>query len=124
MLGKISTTLLVIVGLINIAPIIVFFSPDKTKKLYGLPIDGENLTILMRHRGVLLSLIGLALIYAAFKPDVRMAVIIAALISKIAFIFLTFTSNGYSPEIKQVAMIDVGAMVLLAVVVGIQFYGK
>ena len=68
MLNKISTIFLILVGLINLAPIMVFFSPDKTKRLYGLPIEGENLTILMRHRGVLLALVGLALIYAAFKP--------------------------------------------------------
>ncbi|NNF00985.1 MAG: hypothetical protein HKN25_18355 [Pyrinomonadaceae bacterium] len=122
MLEKAASAILILVGLVNIAPVIVFFFPGQTKKLYGLPIEGENLMILMRHRGVLLALVGLALIYAAFKPEFRMAAIIAAFISKIVFIFLTFTSTGYSPEIRQVALIDVGAMVLLGVVLGIQFY--
>ena len=124
MLEKIASVILVLVGLINIFPVIVFFSPEQTKRLYGIPLEGADLLVLMRHRGVLLSLIGLVLVYAAFKPDFRIAAIIAAFISKIAFIFLIATTEGYSSEIKQVALIDVGAMVLLAVVLGIHFYGK
>ncbi len=124
MLDKISTVILFLVGLINIAPVIVFFSPERTKSLYGITLENETLTLLMRHRGVLLSIVGIALIFAAFKPEYRILAIVLAFVSKIAFIFLTFTSNGYSPEIKQVVLIDVGAMVLLAVVLGIHFYGK
>lgn len=116
--------ILVIVGIINILPIMVFFDAGKTAKLYGLPIEGESLTILMRHRGVLLSLVGIALIAAAFKTDYRILAISLALISKFAFIFLTFTSANYSAEIKQVALIDVGAIVLLIVVLGLHFYSK
>lgn len=124
MLDKIAAIILFVVGIINILPIIVFFDSSKTAKLYGVPIEGESLTILMRHRGVLLSLVGIALIVAAFKTDYRVLAVALALISKFAFIFLTFTSANYTPEIKQVALIDVGAIVLLFLALGLHFYGK
>ena len=124
MLGKIVSALLILVGLINIAPIMVFFSPSQTKRLYGIELEGENLSILMRHRGVLLAIVGMALIYGAFKPELRLFVIALALISKIAFIFLTFSASDYSPEIKKVALIDVGSMVLLGIVLLMHFYQK
>ena len=124
MLDKIASILLVIVGIINVFPIIVFFDSTKTAKLYGVPIDGESLIVLMRHRGVLLSLVGLLLIFAAFKPELRIFAIAIALISKLAFVFLTFTASNYTTEVRQVALIDVGAIVLLVAVLGIHFYGK
>ena len=110
---KIASIILFIVGTINLLPVIVFFDATRTVKLYGLPIEGESLTILMRHRAVLLGLVGLALIAAAMKPEFRILAIALALISKLAFIFLTFTHSNYTAEIRQVALIDVGAIVLL-----------
>ena len=78
----------------------------------------------MRHRGVLLSLVGLLLIFAAFKPELRIFAIAIALISKLAFIFLTFTASNYTAEVRQVALIDVGAIALLLAVLGIHLYSK
>lgn len=116
--------MLVIVGIINVVPLIVFFDAGKTQKLYGFPIEGESLTILMRHRGVLLSLVGIALIAAAFKSEYRTLAIGLALISKFAFIFLTFTAPNYTPEIRQVALIDVGAIILSLTVLGIHLFAR
>ena len=124
MLDKIASIILVIVGIINLLPLVVFFDSNKTVKLYGIPIEGESLIILMRHRGVLLSLVGLTLIFAAFKPEFRIFAVTLAIISKLAFIFLVFTTSNYTAEVRQVALIDVGAIVLLLVVLGIHFYAK
>ena len=123
-MDKIVPIILLMVGIINLLPLIVFFDPSKTVKLYGVPIDGESLIILMRHRAVLLSLVGLLLILAAFKSEFRTAAIAAALISKFAFIFLTFTASDYTAEVKQVALIDVGAVVLLLTALAIQLFTK
>ncbi len=115
MLDKIALIILVIVGIINILPIIVFFDSTKTAKLYGVTVDGESLIILMRHRGVLLSLVGLVLIFAAFNPEFRIFAVTIALISKSAFIYLSLTTSNYTGEIKKVALTDVGAIVLLLI---------
>ena len=124
MLDKIITGILLIVGIVNLLPLVVFFDATKTAKLYGVPIEGESLIILMRHRGVLLAIVGIALSAAALKTEFRMLAIALALISKFAFIFLTFTSANYTPEVRQVALIDVGAIVLLFVAFGLHFYHK
>ena len=124
MSDKIAAIILFIVGIINLLPVIVFFDSGKTVSLYGVPIEGESLTILMRHRAVLLGLIGSALIFAAFKPEFRVLAILLALISKLTFVFLTFTASSYTAEVRQVALIDVGAIVLLLAVLGIHFYAK
>lgn len=124
MLDKIIFVILLIVGIINLLPLIVFFDFTKTVKLYGVPIEGESLIILMRHRGVLLSLVGITLIISVFKADYRILAIAVALISKIAFIFLTFTADNYTSEIKQVALIDVGAILLLLLALGLNYLSK
>ncbi len=124
MTDKIVMAILLIVGIINILPAVVFFDPSKTLRLYGLPIEGTDLTILMRHRGVLLAIVGIALIVAAFKPEFRVFAVALALISKLAFIFLAFTIAGHTAEIRQVALIDVGAVVLLLAALGIHFFAK
>lgn len=124
MSDKIASIIFLIVGIINLLPLIVFFDFTKTAKLYGVSIEGENLMILMRHRGVLLSLVGIALIVSVFKTDYGILAIGLALISKIAFIFLTFTSENYTSEIKQVAMIDVGAILLLLLALGLNYLSK
>ena len=122
MADKIAAVILFIVGIINLLPVIVFFDATKTAKLYGLPIEGESLTILMRHRAVLLGLVGLALIAAAIKPEFRILAIALALISKLAFIFLTFTVANRTAEVGQVALVDVGAIILLIAALIIHFW--
>lgn len=124
MSNKIISTILIIVGLVNLLPVAVFFDPAKTVRLYGLSVEGESLTILMRHRGVLLSLVGIALITAAFKPEYRLLAVTLALISKFAFVFLAYSATNNSAEIRQVALIDIGAIVLLGGVLAIHFSAK
>jgi hypothetical protein len=124
MTDKIVSILLFIVGIINVLPIMVFFDATKTNKLYGFPLEGENLTVLMRHRGVLLSLVGIALLTAAFKSEYVVFAVILALISKFTFIFLTFSTANITSEVQKVAFIDVGSIVLLLIALGLYFYGK
>ena len=122
MADKIATVILFIVGVINLLPMIVFSDATRTAELYGLPIEGESLMILMRHRAVLLGLVGFALIAAAVKPEFRILAIALALISKFAFVFLTFTHSNYTVEVRQVALIDVGAIVLLIAALIVHFW--
>lgn len=124
MAEKIIAGLFLLVGIVNVLPVVAFFDPSKTVRLYGVPVEGESLTILMRHRGVLLALVGAVLIFAAFKPEFRLFAVGLALASKLAFIFLTFGSAGPTPEIRQVALIDVGAIVVLLAISIYQWLAK
>ncbi len=124
MVERFVQAILIVVGIINILPIMVFFDSSKTVKLYGFPLEGESLTLLMRHRGVLLSLVGIALLTAAFKSEYVIFAVGLALISKFAFIFLTFTSANITSEVQKVALIDVGSVVLLLIALTLHFYNK
>ncbi|MBX3245052.1 MAG: hypothetical protein KF685_11400 [Acidobacteria bacterium] len=124
MADKIASVLLAIVGIVNLLPSVALFDPAKTVRLYGVSLEGESITLLMQHRAVLLSIVGIALLTAAFKPDLRIFAVSLALISKITFIFLVFTTSGHTPEIRQVALIDIGAIALLLVALGIHFYSR
>ena len=123
-LQTINSILLFIIGIINILPIITFFDISRTESLYGIKINGESLEVLMRHRGVLLALLGTGLIYSVFKPEFRLPIIIAALVSKFVFIFLTYSTANVSAEVGKVALIDVVSIVVLLVVLVIEFWAN
>ena len=123
-LQTINSILLFIIGIINILPIIAFFDISRTESLYGIKINGESLEVLMRHRGVLLALLGTGLIYSVFKPEFRLPIIIAALTSKFVFIFLTYSTASVSPEVGKVALIDVVSIGVLFTVLAIEFWSN
>jgi len=116
---------LFIVGLLNLAPVMVFFAPERTLSLYGIEVVGTDLAILMRHRAIMLALLGLALIYAAIRKEFVVPVVLGALIGKAAFLFLVYSSNGANAEIGRVAAFDIGAVALLIVALVLHlFVGK
>ncbi len=113
--GKLCAALLLFIGVINLLPVMVAFLPERTISLYGVVVRDDALLILIRHRAVLLSLLGMALIYSAFKPLIRAAAIVGALTSKVTFITLLFIIGNSTPEIKGVAVIDAFAIVGLLI---------
>ena len=123
-LQTVNAILIFIIGIVNILPIMAFFDISKTESLYGIRINGESLEVLMRHRGVLLALLGTGLIYSVFKPEFRLPIIIAALISKFVFIFLTYSTANVSPEVRKVALIDIVSIVVLFTVLAIEFWAN
>lgn len=113
MLKKAGSIIVFAVGVLNLLPAIAFFDVSKFETLYGAGVKGDSMLVLMRHRGILLAAIGLALIFSFFRPETRGLAICIALLSKAAFIFLAFSSAASSPEIARVAAIDVVASILL-----------
>ncbi|MBP6003794.1 MAG: hypothetical protein KA746_10205 [Pyrinomonadaceae bacterium] len=121
----IVTGLMLLVGVLNLAPAIVFFAPERSLSLYAIDISEPNLGIVMRHRAILLGLLGAALIYGAFRKEFLVPVIIAALIGKAAFLFLVYSSSGANAEIGRVALFDIGAVAVLIVAIALHlFAGK
>ncbi len=115
MIRWIVAGLLVLVGLLNLTPAIVLFAPQQSISLYAIDISEPNLGIVMRHRAVLLGLLGAAMIYAAFKKEFVVPVVFAALIGKAAFLFLVYSSAGANAELGRVALFDIGAVVVLLI---------
>lgn len=115
MKGRIASILLVLVGLLNVTPAVVFFDPGRSVALYGVELRSDDLGIIVRHRAVLLGLLGAAMIFAAFRREIIAPVVIAALLGKAAFLYLVCTTAGHTAEIGSVAMFDVAAIVVLII---------
>ncbi|MGI5467398.1 hypothetical protein [Streptomyces sp. CA-132043] len=117
-LDRVATALLLLVGVVNLLPGFVAFAPSRITTAYGVTATGPDfadLSVLLRHRAVLLGLIGLALIYAAFTPSFRVPGITAGAISMGSFVLLTRSAPGLNHATMRVARIDIAAIMLLAV---------
>lgn len=68
--------LFIVIGAIHIAPGIVAVSVEKTRSAYGLEADSRELALLLRHRAVLLVLVGVVMIAGAFVPDLRVPALV------------------------------------------------
>lgn len=113
-LTRVSGGLLFLVGVLTFTPIIAFFDAGRISTHYGSLPESANLTILLRHRGVLLGAVGFLLVVAAFKSEYRFLAGTIAILSKLAFVYLAFSSEATS-EIQRIALFDVGAVVLILV---------
>jgi hypothetical protein len=68
----------------------------------------------MRHRAVLLGIVGGSLIMAAFRPTLRVVAAIVGLVSMVTFLMLALPVIGDSAALARVFWADVVASVLLA----------
>ena len=108
-----ATLLFLAVAAINLAPGAIAFAPERTLDLYGITLEGDSLMLLMRHRALLLAIVGLLLAVAAFVRSWRVAATVAGLLSMGTFIAMAAMSGAELPKLERVMWIDVGAVVLL-----------
>ena len=109
------SAMLIIVGIIHLIPISGVISVDRLNLLYGIGVDNPNLSILMRHRAILFGLLGLFLVYAAFRPSLQLLALVGGAVSVASFLFLALTTGGFNEEIKRVVVADVVAAACLVV---------
>jgi hypothetical protein len=110
-----SSVTLVVVGVIHLLPLSGVLGPAQLQSLYGLAFDDPNALILMRHRAVLFGLVGLFLVYAAFRPAFQAAAFAGGLVSVISFLWLASVTNGYNASVGRVVVVDWFALSLLVV---------
>jgi hypothetical protein len=108
-----TATLFVLVGLINLYPVVGSVGSSQLETLYGIPFAGEDLLLLMRHRALLLGLLGAFIIGAAFHKTWRPAATVAGLVSMLAFVVLSLPLSEHGPALQRVVWADVIASVLL-----------
>ena len=88
---------------------------QRLEALYGVPVAGPDLAILMRHRAVMLGILGLFSIAAAFVPTLRLPALLTSLASIGAFLALAIATGGYNGNLARVVMMDWIALALLVV---------
>ena len=64
------------------------------RSTFGEALDGPVADIVVRNWGVLITLVGLMLIYGAFNPQVRNMVLAVAGASKLVFVALVLSHGG------------------------------
>jgi hypothetical protein len=110
-----ASATLVVVAVIHLLPVSGVLGSERLAALYGLSIDEPNIAILMRHRAVLFGLLGLFLLFAAFRPPLQTAAFIAGFVSVVSFLWLAWSVGGYNAQVARVFIADVVALACLVV---------
>jgi hypothetical protein len=104
----------------NLLPALGAISAARLEALYRVPIADANLAVLMRHRAVLLGIVGALLAGAAFRPAWRPIALAAGFASMVSFIALAAAGGDLNPAVRRVAVLDLG---LIAALVGAAVIG-
>lgn len=107
--------MLIIVGIIHLIPISGAAGVAQLNSLYGINIADPDLSVLMRHRAILFGLLGLFLIYAAFRPALQLLALIGGAVSVASFLLLAHSAGGFNEELKRVFIVDVVAAACLVI---------
>ncbi|SDU21307.1 phosphopantetheine adenylyltransferase [Halopseudomonas salegens] len=112
---KIVAGLLVLVGIIHLLPVSGVLGTERLSALYGVTLGDPNLVILMRHRAVLFGLLGLFMVYAAFKPWLQPLAFLAGFLSVVSFMAIAWSVGDYNEAIRKVVIADVVAVIALCI---------
>lgn len=124
MTDKLIAGLLIIVGIIHLLPVSGVLGAERLAALYGVSVQGPDLAILMRHRAVLFGLLGVFLVWAAFKPALQPAALLAGFVSVVSFLVLARSVGGYNTELGRVVAADVFACACLILATGLYIFRR
>ncbi|MFK7956662.1 MAG: hypothetical protein AB8B96_11235 [Lysobacterales bacterium] len=110
-----ATTGFVLVGLINLAPVVGVLGVSQLARLYAVDIAHNDIALLLMHRAVLLGIVGALLVAAGFIPSLRNAAVIAGAISMGVYVLLVFVGGVDNTHLVKIAWIDVGALGVLGI---------
>lgn len=106
---------LILAGLIHILPVIGVLGGHQLTSMYAIPFTDPNLLILMRHRAVMLGLLGGLALYAAFHPPIQRIGIAAGTVSLGSIVALGWLIGGYNQALSSVILADSIAVVCFLV---------
>jgi hypothetical protein len=110
MLAAQTELILVLTGLATASALVLFLSPvTMMRMLFGqAPPDALSILI-VRHWGLLVGLVGTLLIYAAYHAEIRVPMLIVAIVEKAAFAIGVFLSPIHRrPTVFVMALADAG----------------
>lgn len=110
---KIAIALLVVIGVLTTSPSITAFNPSGITALYSVALENDVALLLVRHRQILLGLLGATLICGAFFDSLRMMAITVNVLSKFAFLALSLTTSTLTPGLQRIVYFDLVSIVLL-----------
>jgi hypothetical protein len=116
------TVLVLIAAVINFAPVLGLFSPERMGAFYGVDLDDPNLQILMRHRAVLFGIVGALLFVAAFHAPLRTVGYVVGFSSMVSFLLIAWMVGGYNAEVQRVIVFDAVGIAALAGAALVHFF--
>jgi len=108
---------LVVLGLGTASPVMALVAPGTLESSYGVDNPEPMVLVLLQHRGVLQAALGAALVWAAFRPAVRVPVAITAIFTKGIGLALTVPNPVLRETLSATTVVfDSVAIVLLALI--------
>jgi hypothetical protein len=105
--------LYLVAAIVNLLPGLGALSTARMEAFYGVPIRSPDLEILMRHRAIVLAIVGGLLAVAAFHVPLRRSALVAGLVSMVSFILIAGAVGEYGAPLRRVAVIDLFATIAL-----------
>ncbi|MBI3439752.1 MAG: hypothetical protein HY054_14090 [Proteobacteria bacterium] len=94
MLDKVFAGIMAVGGVLTMTMLYAAVAPAAaTASMFGEPVQGEAATLVVRNWGILIGLMGVLLIYGAWRPAVRKLALVIAGLSKVAFIALVLSAG-------------------------------
>jgi hypothetical protein len=106
---------LVSVGVVHLLPLAGVAGPRQLDDLYGIGTVSGDVDVLLRHRAVLLGLVGVILVVAAFVRSLRVTATAVGVVSTASFIVVAMLGDTSTSELHRVVVIDIAAMGMLTV---------
>lgn len=103
-----------VVGAIHLMPVAPVFVPETLQRLYGIAPADTTMLVLMRHRALLLALVGILCLWAAWWAPVRPAALLAAAINVVGFLGFYALYGNPAGSLRVIALADLIALPLLA----------
>ncbi|MEW6733957.1 MAG: phosphopantetheine adenylyltransferase [Acidobacteriota bacterium] len=119
---RVIVGILILVGLINLYPIIGVLSAEMVYRLYKINAQSNDIVILLRHRATLFGLLGAFIIYSAFKPKLHLWSVAIGLISMLSFIILALLDRPFGAGIRKVIIADIIASAGLFIVLMLRLW--
>lgn len=110
-----SLIVFLFVAIIHFLPVSGIIGAEQLSKLYGISLTDESTVLLMRHRAILFSLVGIIFIFASFKIEIRFIAYLIGFISMISFCFLYMGADLNNPSLKKVFIVDLIAIIALLI---------
>jgi hypothetical protein len=103
-----------VVGAIHLMPVAPVFVPETLSRLYGIAPTDSTMLVLMRHRALLLALVGILCLWASWAPGVRPAALLAAAINVVGFLGFYALYGNPAGALRTIAIADLIALPPLA----------
>ena len=119
MMETVFRVCLFISGVINFMPSLLAFWSNKISSSYGIDVPNSNDELLLRHRAVMLGIIGGVMIFSAISKKYYSLSVSIGLISMVSFIILYALVGNINSELQKVMQIDIAAILILLIGYGL-----